>query len=175
MNWEFEWLYALQQIHNPILDSIMVFLSTLGNAGIFWIVMAVVLVCFRKTRRCGIQMALAMLLTFIVGNLILKNVINRDRPCWIDPSISLLVQNPMDYSFPSGHTMNGFTAAITLWFYDKRWGIAAIVLATLIAFSRLYNFVHFPTDVIAGILVGVVSACVVNYWFHRKENKIRNR
>ena len=85
MNWEFDWLYALQQIHNPVLDKIMVALSTIGNAGILWIVLAVILLIMKKTRRCGTQMALAMLLTFIIGNLVLKNMISRDRPCWIDP------------------------------------------------------------------------------------------
>ena len=161
MNWEFDWLYALQQIHNPVLDKIMVALSTIGNAGILWIVLAVILLIMKKTRRCGTQMALAMLLTFIIGNLVLKNMISRDRPCWIDPTVALLVKNP------TGHSMNGFTAAVTILFYNKRWGIAAIILASLIAFSRLYNFVHFPTDVFAGIVIGTVVACLVNLLFMR--------
>lgn len=167
MNWEFDWLYALQQIHNPVLDKIMVALSTIGNAGILWIVLAVILLIMKKTRRCGAQMALAMLLTFIIGNLVLKNMISRDRPCWIDPTVVLLVKNPTDFSFPSGHSMNGFTAAVTILFYDKRWGIAAIILASFVAFSRLYNFVHFPTDVFAGIVIGTVVACLVNLLFMR--------
>lgn len=170
MNWEFDWLYALQQIHNPVLDKIMVALSTIGNAGILWIVLAVILLIMKKTRRCGAQMALAMLLTFIIGNLVLKNMISRDRPCWIDPTVALLVKNPMDFSFPSGHSMNGFTAAVTILFYDKRWGIAAIILASLVAFSRLYNFVHFPTDVFAGVVIGTVVACLVNLLFMRMQS-----
>lgn len=170
MNWEFDWLYALQQIHNPVLDKIMVALSTIGNAGILWIVLAVILLIMKKTRRCGAQMAFAMLLTFIIGNLVLKNMISRDRPCWIDPTVALLVKNPMDFSFPSGHSMNGFTAAVTILFYDKRWGIAAIILASLVAFSRLYNFVHFPTDVFAGVVIGTVVACLVNLLFMRMQS-----
>lgn len=170
MNWEFDWLYALQQIHNPVLDKIMVALSTIGNAGILWIVLAVLLLIMKKTRRCGAQMALAMLLTFIIGNLVLKNMISRDRPCWIDPTVVLLVKNPTDFSFPSGHSMNGFTAAVTILFYDKRWGIAAIILASLVAFSRLYNFVHFPTDVFAGVVIGTVVACLVNLLFMRMQS-----
>ena len=100
MNWEFDWLYALQQIHNPVLDKIMVALSTIGNAGILWIVLAVILLIMKKTRRCGAQMALAMLLTFIIGNLVLKNMISRDRPCWIDPTVALLVKNPISHFRP---------------------------------------------------------------------------
>ena len=168
MSWVFDFLYALQNIHNPILDRIMVVLSLLGNGGVLWIFLAAVLLCTKKYRKCGLQVAVAMLFTYIVGNLILKNAIHRDRPCWIDPSIELLLKSPKDYSFPSGHSMNGFTAAVTLLLCDKKLGIPALVLASAIAFSRLYNFVHFPTDVIAGIVVGIISAMFVNYLFIRK-------
>ena len=168
MSWEFDFLYALQNIHNPILDKIMKVLSTIGDAGLLWIGVAILLICMKKYRKCGLQVAVAMLLTFIVGNLILKNMIHRDRPCWIDPSITLLVKSPSDYSFPSGHSMNGFTASVSILLCDKKLGIPAVILATAIAFSRLYNFVHFPTDVIAGIVIGIVSALFVNYLFQRK-------
>lgn len=168
MSWEFDFLYALQNIHNPVLDKIMIVLSTIGDAGLLWIGVAILLICMKKYRKCGLQVAVAMLLTFIVGNLILKNMIHRDRPCWIDPSITLLVKSPSDYSFPSGHSMNGFTASVSILLCDKKLGIPAVILATAIAFSRLYNFVHFPTDVIAGIVIGIVSALFVNYLFQRK-------
>ncbi|MDY3795725.1 MAG: phosphatase PAP2 family protein [Agathobacter sp.] len=168
MSWEFDFLYALQNIHNPVLDKIMIVLSTIGDAGLFWIGVAILLICMKKYRKCGLQVAVAMLLTFIVGNLILKNMIHRDRPCWIDPSITLLVKSPSDFSFPSGHSMNGFTASVSILLCDKKLGIAAVILAAAIAFSRLYNFVHFPTDVIAGIVIGIVSALFVNYLFQRK-------
>ena len=168
MSWEFDFLYALQNIHNPILDKIMIVLSTIGDAGLLWIGVAILLICMKKYRKCGLQVAVAMLLTFIVGNLILKNMIHRDRPCWIDPSITLLVKSPSDYSFPSGHSMNGFTASVSILLCDKKLGIPAVILAAAIAFSRLYNFVHFPTDVIAGIVIGIVSALFVNYLFQRK-------
>lgn len=168
MSWEFDFLYALQNIHNPVLDKIMIVLSTIGDAGLLWIGVAILLICMKKYRKCGLQVAVAMLLTFIVGNLILKNMIHRDRPCWIDPSITLLVKSPSDFSFPSGHSMNGFTASVSILLCDKKLGIPAVILASAIAFSRLYNFVHFPTDVIAGIVIGIVSALFVNYLFQRK-------
>lgn len=168
MSWEFDFLYALQNIHNPVLDKIMIVLSTIGDAGLLWIGVAILLICMKKYRKCGLQVAVAMLLTFIVGNLILKNMIHRDRPCWIDPSITLLVKSPSDFSFPSGHSTNGFTASVSILLCDKKLGIAAVILAAAIAFSRLYNFVHFPTDVIAGIVIGIVSALFVNYLFQRK-------
>ena len=167
MDWEFDILYAIQSIRTPFLDKVMAFLSTLGNAGVLWIVIGVVLCVSKKYRRGGMQMLSAELLSFIVGNLIIKNMVDRLRPCQIDETVSLIVKIPFDSSFPSGHTLNGITAAVTLMFIDKRMGIPAIVLAVLIAFSRMYNFMHFPTDVLAGAVLGVVSAVFVNFLFKR--------
>ena len=117
----------------------------------------------------GWQVLLAMLVTFIIGNLILKNVIARPRPFAVDPEVLglLIIPQPGEYSFPSGHTMNGFTAAFTLFFCNKKLGIPALILATLIAFSRLYHFVHFPTDIIGGFCVGLAVAIIMNYVFQK--------
>ncbi|MEE1008435.1 MAG: phosphatase PAP2 family protein [Agathobacter sp.] len=171
MEWEFDFLDAIYKMHTPILDKIMIFLSTMGEAGVFWILVAVVLLFFKKTRKCGLQMAIAMLLTFIVGNLILKNAIHRPRPCWINEEIELIVRSPKDYSFPSGHTMNGIVASLTIFFNNKKYGIAAIILALLIAFSRLYNYVHFPTDILGGLAIGIICAIIVEYIFRKKKWK----
>ena len=130
MNWEFDWLYAMQQIHNPVLDPSMVGLSALGNAGILWIIISVICLIKKETRRCGVQMIISMLVVLVIGNGILKNLVCRQRPCWIDSTVTLLVKNPSDYSFPSGHSMNSFTAAVTIWFYHKKAGAAAIAVAT---------------------------------------------
>lgn len=162
MNWEFDFLYALQQMHQPVLDKIMMFLSTLGNAGIFWIILSIILCIPKKTRTAGIQMLISMALAFLIANLILKPLIARDRPCWVDQTVPLLIKSPTDYSFPSGHSVNGFATSVALFCNNRKPGIAALVLAALIAFSRLYNFVHFPTDVAAGILIGTVTAIVVH-------------
>lgn len=162
MAWEFEILYALQGLHQPVLDVVMAALSTLGNAGLFWIALGLLLCIPKETRSTGIQMLIAMAIAYIIGNLIIKNAVARQRPCWIDTSVALLIQSPSDYSFPSGHSLNGFTAATTLFCRNKKWGTAALILASLIAFSRLYNFVHFPTDVACGIALGIAVACIVN-------------
>ncbi|MCI7107757.1 MAG: phosphatase PAP2 family protein [Agathobacter sp.] len=171
MSWEFDFLYALQKMHGPVWDSIMVFLSALGNAGFFWIGVGVLLCIFTKYRKCGIQMLVSMAIAFVIGNLILKNLIARERPCWLDSQVPLLLESPKDYSFPSGHSLNGFTAATTLLFFDRRLGIPAVILASLIAFSRLYLFVHFPTDVFVGIVMGLVIATAVDCVFKMKERK----
>lgn len=168
MNWEFDFLYALQGIHNPVIDKLMVFASTIGNAGIFWMALTLIFLIPKRYRRMGFQMALSMMIVFIIGNLVLKNLIHRDRPCWIDPSVVLLGKNPTDYSFPSGHSMNGFSASVSILLCNKKLGIPAVILATIIAFSRLYNFVHFPTDVLVGSTLGIVVAIVVNWLFKKK-------
>ena len=168
MSWEFDWLYALQDIHNPVLDKVMVFVSALGNAGIFWIAVGLLLLITKRYRRGGAQMLVAMAVTFIIGNLILKNLVARERPCWIDREVQLLMASPSDYSFPSGHSMNGFAGSVSLLCIDRRIGIPAVILAAVIAFSRLYLFMHFPTDVFAGIVIGLVIALITNYVFWKK-------
>ncbi len=167
MNWEFDILYALQGIHGPVLDRVMVFLSALGNAGILWISLSLILCIPRTYRKTGLQMLVTIVISFILANLILKKLAARERPCWIDSQVALLVAVPTDYSFPSGHTVNGFAASVALFCNDKRLGIPAVILASLIAFSRLYLFVHFPTDVLAGILIGGGCALVVHMGFQK--------
>ncbi|MCM1284172.1 MAG: phosphatase PAP2 family protein [Muribaculaceae bacterium] len=170
MDWEFALLYGLQEMHNPMLDKIMVALSTLGNAGTVWILTGVLLLFTKEHKKAGVQMLAAMAFVFVVGNLILKNLAARDRPCWIDPGVALLVKSPGDYSFPSGHTMNGFVSAVSLFCIDRRtW--PALLLAGAIAFSRLYLFVHFPTDVLAGLVIGVGAALLVDDVFRKKNWK----
>ena len=93
-------LHALQNIHAPWLDPVMIFVSFLGNGGLFWIALSVLLVCFKKTRRCGILMMAAMALCFVAGNLLLKNLIARPRPFIVDPTVILKVPMPGEYSFP---------------------------------------------------------------------------
>ena len=97
----------------------------------------------------------------LIGNILLKNLVARDRPCWIDPTIQLLVASPKDFSFPSGHTCASFASAFAIYkckeVFPKKWRTAAMVLATLIALSRLYVGVHYPTDVLGGLIVGLFS------------------
>jgi undecaprenyl-diphosphatase len=98
-------------------------------------------------------------------------MVARDRPFWIDQSVTLLVKPPTDYSFPAGHSAASFAAAVSFVQYNRKWGSAAIVLATLIAISRLYLFIHFPTDVLVGILVGIIcgllSGIIIREAFRR--------
>lgn len=158
---ELQFLYTLQELHNPILDKIMIFITNLGNAGIFWICLGLLLLVIPKTRKCGICMLLAMALTFILGNLILKNVVARPRPFTVATEIALKIPQPGEYSFPSGHTMNAFSGATTIFLFYRKPGVAALVLAALIAFSRMYLFVHYPTDILGGVVLGIVDALLI--------------
>lgn len=168
-------LYAINELHNTVLDKIMTVITTLGDAGIIWIVIAIVLLLNKKTRKCGFLIAVSLLLGIIFGNIILKNLIARPRPFSIDGTIELLIKAPKDYSFPSGHTLASFEAAVIIFLHNKKWGIPALVLATLIAFSRMYLFVHYPTDIIAGAILGTLISMIVFYGYENYKNKKENK
>nr|MCR5667920.1 phosphatase PAP2 family protein [Lachnospiraceae bacterium] len=106
--WEMDLLQWFQGLHNPLLDKVMVVITSLGNAGIFWIVVTVAMLIFCKDKRVAWTSALALLFSLIVVNCGLKNIVGRDRPCWIDDSVSMLVKIPKDFSFPSGHSSASF-------------------------------------------------------------------
>ena len=177
MNWlnEFElpilW-WIREHLTNPFLDTVMPYITSLARHGEFWILLALILLCFKKTRKAGVAMGIAMALGFLIGNIGLKNIIARTRP-YDMVEVEVLVKHLSDFSFPSGHTLVSFNAAIALHHYHRRWGVAALVLATVIALSRLYLFVHYPTDVLAGLLLAVgiafVSCRLVDgLWSRRK-------
>lgn len=170
---EFRFLDFLQTIHTPLLDKILAFITSLGNAGIIWIVLAVVLLILPKTRKAGIIVAAALLMDLILCNLILKNLVARVRPYDVNTAIAILIKKPLDFSFPSGHTAASFAAMTALFLakMKKAW-IAALVLAVLIAFSRLYFYVHYPTDVLGGAIVGILSG-IIGYAIVEKLDKRR--
>lgn len=164
---EFDILYELQTWHGPLLDVLATVVTTLGNKGAIWIALVIVLLCSPRTRSLGVALGIALLLTQIAGNLVIKPLIERPRPSWLDPTVPLLIDNPQDFSFPSGHTASSLAAATVLVLnrYRYRWAFAALALA--IAGSRLYHFVHFPTDVLAGALLGIVMAVFVTMCYRR--------
>lgn len=173
MGWEFTILDALQTIHTFVLDKIMVFITSLGNAGWFWIALGLVLLCVKRYRKYGALVLLALIFSALFGNIILKPLVARQRPCWINNAVQLLVQVPKDYSFPSGHTQASFAAATALFTENRKAGICAYVLAVLIGFSRLYLYVHFPTDVLAGLVIGIGCGLLSAYIIRRISNEKR--
>ena len=151
---------------NPIMDAIMKGITFLGNAGWFWIALSLVLAFIPKTRKIGITACLALLLNLLLCNVTLKPIIARVRPYDLREGIELIINAPHDFSFPSGHTSASFAAAAAIFGYNKKYGTAALVLAALIGFTRLYLYVHFPSDVLAGALVGSFCA-VLSYYMVR--------
>ncbi len=144
------------------LDVFMPFITMFGEDGIFFIALAVVMLIPKKTRKAGLCIGAALLMGFIVGNLTLKPLLSRMRPYDFNEAFDkagMLVSSLGDKSFPSGHTLAAFEACVVLFITQKKYiGIPALVFCTLIALSRLYLYVHYPTDVLAGAILGTLFA-----------------
>ena len=150
-------LWIQNNLRCGLLTPLMRAITTLGNGGAFWIALTLLLLIFRRTRRIGVYCAASMLLTLLVVNLCIKPLAARTRPYELIQGLEILVSRPRDYSFPSGHSANSLSCAWTLFrLAPKKYGVPALVLAVLIALSRLYVGVHFPTDVLAGAAIGVL-------------------
>ena len=173
MNLDWNILHGIQtSLACPLLDFVMPRITTLGNGGAIWLVAAGGLLCTRKYRRQGVILLAGLAAGALVGNVFLKHLVARARPCWLDPGFSLLIPVPQDYSFPSGHTLSSFVGATILTRTDRRFGWAAIPLAVLIAFSRLYLYVHFPSDVLTGAVLGI---CIGAGVFFGGKNLLRRQ
>lgn len=150
-------LWIQNNLRCGFLTPVMRVITTLGNGGAFWIVLTLLLLIFKRTRRMGVYCAASMLLTLLVVNLCIKPLAARTRPYELIEGLQILVSRPHDYSFPSGHSANSLTCAWTIFrLAPKKYGVPALVLAVLIALSRLYVGVHYPTDVLAGAAIGVL-------------------
>ena len=166
--YDFEILFFIKNhIRNGFLDVVVPFYTSLGDDGIIWIFVGLIMLIPKKTRKCGVMVLAALLVMLIVNNIILKNLIARPRPCATYPELVELVHIPKSYSFPSGHTVSAMVVAFTILTQHKKLGIVALVLATLMGLSRLYVGVHFPTDVYGGIIVGAILALGV--WYAEKK------
>lgn len=161
---DFSILYYIQEhLRCSFLDFLMPLFGFIQEGGMVWIVISIILICFKKTRYCGFAILLAMGIDTLITEFTLKNIICRARPCNIDFSIKMLVSRPDSYGFPSNHSASAFAAATALLvtLKKKRWAILGYILATAIALSRLYVFVHFPSDVLVGAIVGSLIALLV--------------
>lgn len=153
------------------LDIFFKIVSMLGDKGLIWICTAVLCIIFKKTRKCGICIAAALLMCLLCGNAILKPLIARTRPFDVMPTLKIIIPKPTDFSFPSGHTLASFASATAIFINHRRIGAAAYVFAVLMALSRIYLCVHYPTDVLGGILLGILfgfSACLICKKISRK-------
>lgn len=165
-----DWIAA--NLWCPVLDVAMPIITLLGDAGIFWIAVAVLFMITKKYRKTGIGMMLALMMGLLICNIWLKPTVARIRPYdfqleYFLKEIPLLAGGMHDFSFPSGHTIASFEAAVVILLNSRKLGIPAMILAVLIAFSRLYLYLHYPTDVLFSIVLGTAFAFFGN-WLAQK-------
>jgi undecaprenyl-diphosphatase len=166
-------LFIQNHIRCALLNPIIIFITHLGDSGLIWILICILLLIFKKTRTIGLMIVVSLLLSLLVNNLCLKNMIMRTRPYEAINQLTRLIEAQSDYSFPSGHSASSFAAAIILYkTLPKKYGILALVLAFLIAVSRLYVGVHYPTDVLFGILSGTLIALFTIKIFNKYKIKL---
>ena len=158
-----DWIQA--HLQSGIMDTIMPIITLFGEGGIFWIAWAVILLIIPKTRKIGLSMLIALILGLLVCNLTLKPLVARIRPYDLQEQdfgvyINLLISRQSDFSFPSGHTIASFEAAVVLLKNSKKMGIPALIIAILVSFSRLYLYVHYPSDVLVSVVLGTAFAFI---------------
>ena len=165
-----DWIAA--NLWCPVLDTVMPIITMFGDGGIFWIAISVLLLFTKKYRKTGLSMAFALSMGLLVCNIILKPGVARIRPYdfqmeYFAKEIQLIAGGMHDFSFPSGHTIASFEACTALMLGNKKFGIPATILAVLVAFSRLYLYLHYPTDVIASIVLGTLFG-ILGTWLAGK-------
>lgn len=168
-------LWIQENLRNEILTPIVTFITHLGDHGYLWIALLLILLCIPKTRKAGWMGAATLLLTFIVNNLFIKNLVARTRPYMVVEGLTILIERPGEFSFPSGHTANSMAVGVILWmisqkcsklkdeklYFPKAAGWFFLILSVLISLSRLYVGVHYPTDVLGGAVIAILDAWIV--------------
>lgn len=178
---EIGWLDAIQNLKCGFLDAVLPIITAFADHGLGWIAVAVLLLVFKRTRKTGLMAGTALIIGLVLVNMIMKPLFGRIRPYDVNEAMrALLLVAPLDDgSFPSGHTLASFEVATVLMIRDKRFGIPALVLAVLIAFSRLYLYVHYPTDVIfavvLGIVFGILGVIIVDKAWNAIERKTKEK
>ena len=150
-------LWVQENLRSDTLTPIVKFITTLGNAGILWIILSAIFLCFKKTRKIGLMTSLSLILDLLSVNVLIKNLAARTRPYEVIEGLTSLIGPQSDFSFPSGHTAASFAfATVILFTAPKKYSVPTLILATLIALSRIYLGVHYPTDILGGIVIGAV-------------------
>lgn len=171
-------LNLIQNLKSPLMDKIMTTITAFGNMGIFWILLIIIFLTTKEYKKMAKYMIICLLVNIIIVNLIIKPAVGRQRPFEIVEGIKLLVLKPQDPSFPSGHSAISFCMLTTILFFSKSKtiNIMASLLAILIAFSRLYLYVHFPSDVFCGIIFGIISSLIsLKFCFSKKGISLRKK
>lgn len=176
-NFEIGILDFIQKVFkNPFFDFVLPYITRLADDLKYFIALAVVFMIFKKTRKIGLTLLLSLFIGYFVGNLFIKNAVARIRPYDVNTLADVIIHKPSSYSFPSGHSLMAAELATSVFIFNKKLlGWAAIVFAAAIAFSRLYLYVHYPTDVLGGAALGVLiaflSSLIVKAVYKRIEGK----
>lgn len=159
------------------MDFLMVLVTYAGGLGAVWLAVALAYLLRGGSagRRIGLSIIVAIAIAFVVGDLVMKPLVARLRPCNVDVAVQLLVARPQDFSFPSGHASAAAAATTILFLARSRWRMSAAALASLIAFSRLYLFVHYPTDVVAGAILGILCGLFAWHAYDRVVARLPTR
>lgn len=166
-----DWFFALdgnillwiqENVRTESMHGFWRFITSLGDDGLFWIACGILMLFFKKTRKAGLAGLLSMALNFLMTNVTIKNLVARPRPYTVLTDLEILIEQPGEFSFPSGHTSSSFAFAFAVYLLlPPKYGVPALVLAALISLSRLYVGVHYPTDVLGGLIVGCVCALII--------------
>ena len=156
------------KFRNKTFDKIMPIITSAGNLGIIWIVISVLLITKKDYRVLGQTILIALVITTIIGEGVIKNIVKRKRPFYGDDDKELLISRPITYSFPSGHTASSFAVATVFIKTDNAASLEIMLLACLIAFSRIYLGVHYPSDVIGGGIIGTLCGLITVMLFMSK-------
>ena len=176
-SWDVSVLYWIQEnLRFAALTPVMKCITSLGNAGIFWIILSLILLIPKRTRKAGLVSLISMAICFLIVHVGLKSAVARIRPYDAYPQLKRLIAPQKDFSFPSGHTVNAFASSLILVrMLPKKAGIPLVILAAVIAYSRLYVGVHYPSDVIAGFLIALIVSWIVwtvyKYMERKREEK----
>lgn len=165
-------LWLQNHVRNDILTWIFILITRLGDQGRIWIAIILILLLSKNTRKIGIMSAIAIIFATTFNNVILKGIFERTRPYEVVTGLNCVIENMKSFSFPSGHTSSSFAMGTILYTQlPRKYGIPALILAGLIAFSRMYLGVHYPTDIIGGMLTGIVSALIVIFVYKKLKKK----
>lgn len=162
-------LWIQEYIRCDFLDPIMIFFTKLGDGGTIWIIAALLMLCFKKTRKEGVMVGASLIGSLLFNNMLVKNLVGRTRPYELIDGLQILVEKPGEFSFPSGHTSSSFAAGVIIFLTcPRKIGVPALILAFLISISRLYVGVHFPTDVLGGMVMGTLIAVCIYEVYKKK-------
>ncbi|MCC9294432.1 phosphatase PAP2 family protein [Clostridium sp. WLY-B-L2] len=153
--------FIQDNMRRPAVDKAMMFTTALGNGGVLWIAIALYLMLCMDYKTTGIMVLVTLIISTIFGEGIMKHLVRRIRPCNCKNDLQLLISRPISYSFPSGHTFSSFAVAGVLSAQFSEYKVIFLLIAFLIAFSRVYLCVHYPTDIISGAILGLLCAKLI--------------